>query len=65
MKTVGWRKVLMFAFANVNFSFMVWFMDLKDSGSILALGVSMSAMLSAAIYGNIMKHRLANGTQKP
>ena len=59
-KAVGWRKVIIFLIAVVAFCVVILWMDLRESGPILAVGTSLSMLAGAAIYGNIQKAKLNN-----
>ncbi len=55
----GYRKVIVFTEALAGFLLALWFTGIRDSGAIASLGISITGLLSAAIYGNVKEHELS------
>ncbi len=59
----GLRKVVIFLIAIVAFSVDIWILQLKDAATIIAVGSMITALMSAAVYGNIKVHQAGDESE--
>jgi len=53
----GWRKIIVFTEALAAFVIIVMYLGIQEAAVLVALGLAIGGLLTAAIYGNIQEHK--------